>query len=272
MKRIFKYSYIALFALMGLAFNACTDKYDYDPVEEVDNSGAYVLATGKTTLYYNDTEEQTFNIKVCRHDDTEAKTYNLTVNNENVTVAKTVSFAAGETEKELKVVCHLQPGDLNQRIIIGVADGNAYMYGAHSQTYNISCCKTFTATFGSSAFGDDEGNLAQWPVTVYQMGVTTNSATGKKTATYMIDDVYGDDYGVIFTLQENGKAATESQPAWKHQTYGDVYVSGNGTYFEAYNAILFSWSMDVSLGGFGVFSEYLFFPGNYDPFNQQTIE
>lgn len=51
MKTIIKYSHIALLAVIAFAFSACTDEYDYDSVETVNNEGAYILANGKTTLY-----------------------------------------------------------------------------------------------------------------------------------------------------------------------------------------------------------------------------
>lgn len=77
----------------------------------------------------------------------------------------------------------------------------------------------------------------------------------------------------MFTLKDNGKAATEGQPAWTHPNYGDVYVSGNGTYYSSQNCILFLWSHDIpNLGGFGITREYLFFPDGYDPFNQVQTE
>ena len=86
MKTIIKYSHIALLAVIAFAFSACTDEYDYDSVETVNNEGAYILANGKTTLYWNDTEDQAFSVVVARHDDSEAKTYKLTTSDGSVSV------------------------------------------------------------------------------------------------------------------------------------------------------------------------------------------
>nr|WP_301850724.1 hypothetical protein [uncultured Prevotella sp.] len=273
MKTIIKYSHIALLAVIAFAFSACTDEYDYDSVETVNNEGAYILANGKTTLYWNDTEDQAFSVVVARHDDSEAKTYKLTTSDGSVSVPAEVSFEANEKSKVVPVTCHFNVGDIKKKVTIGIADEDAYTYGAHSQTYTISRCKTFEGKFMSEAFGNEDGTPAEYPVTVYECGVTTNEETGKKTAQYLISNVYDFGYDVMFTLKDNGKAATEGQPAWTHPNYGDVYVSGNGTYYSSQNCILFLWSHDIpNLGGFGITREYLFFPDGYDPFNQVQTE
>lgn len=269
MKKIFKYSYIALLALMTFAFSACTDDYDYDAVKTVNNDGAYILANGKTTYYWSDTDAQTLNVIIARHDTTEAKTYKLVTSDSKVSVPAEVSFAANEKAKIVPVTCNFNVGDLNQRVSIGIADEDAYTYGAHSQTYTFNRCKTFEGTFVSTAMGDESGNAAQWPVKVYECGVTKDDQSGKTTAQYLIEDVYGAGLNVMFSLDSKGKATTDSQPAWTHPSYGNIYVSGNGTYYSNYNCIQFLWAHEVpNLGSFGTFAEYLYFPEGYNPITQ----
>lgn len=264
MKKIFKYSYIALLALMTFAFSACTDDYDYDAVKTVNNDGAYILAN-KTTYYWSDTDAQTMNVIIARHDTTEAKTYKLVTSDSKVSVPAEVSFAANEKTKLVPVTCNFNVGDLNKRVVIGIADEDAYTYGAHSQTYTFNRCKTFEGTFVSTVMGDESGNAAQWPVKVYECGVSKDQGT----AQYLIEDVYGAGLNVMFTLNSKGKATTDSQPAWTHPNYGYIYVSGNGTYDSSNNYIKFLWAHDVpGLGSFGTFVESLYFPDGYNPITQ----
>lgn len=73
MNRILKLWQPAMLAAMALAFNACTEEYDYIPETNIDLQGAYIL-TDETTLILGEDDAQQLQFTVARHDSTEAAT------------------------------------------------------------------------------------------------------------------------------------------------------------------------------------------------------
>ena len=41
-------------------------------------------------------------------------------------------------------------------------------------------------------------------------------------------NLYEKGYNIVFKVNEANEVTVESQPAWKHASYGEVFVSGKG--------------------------------------------
>ncbi len=282
MNRILKLWQPAMLAVVALAFNACTEEYDYVPVSDTDFSGAYILAD-ETTLILGEDDAQQLSFTVARHDSTEAATYKLYTTNSNINIPEEVSFAANEGTKHFTIDFDIPVGTIEEEVTIGVEEGQEYMYGAHSQTYTISRCRRIPGQtiMASYFFGDGQGGPGTWLLDIYEYGTLTDEETGAKTARYLLKEPYlvaaqvgqgyGDGYNVIFSLDSEGNASTAEQGLY-YDTYngGEVVVAGSGTYYPQYNAIIFAWSMNIpSLGGgFGAIEHDIYFPAGYNPLPQ----
>lgn len=282
MNRILKLWQPAMLAVFALAFNACTDEYEYTPQPDADYEGAYILAD-ETTLILGEDDAQQLSFTVARHDSTEAATYKLYTTNSSVNVPTEVNFAANEGTKKFTIDFDFPIGTIEENVTIGVEEGDTYMYGAHSQTYTISRCKKIPGqtTMASYFFSDGQGGPGTWLLDIYEYGTLTDEETGVKTARYLLKEPfavmeqvgqgYGTGYNVIFSLDSNGNATTAEQGLY-YDTYngGEVVVSGNGTYYSNYNAIVFIWTLRIpSLGGgFGSIEHDIYFPTGYNPIPQ----
>lgn len=282
MNRILKLWQPAMLAVFALAFNACTDEYEYTPQPDADYEGAYILAD-ETTLILGEDDAQQLSFTVARHDSTEAASYKLYTTNSSVNVPTEVNFAANEGTKKFTIDFDLPIGTIEEGVTIGVEEGDTYMYGAHSQTYTISRCKKIPGqTIMASYFlSDGQGGPGTWLLDIYEYGTLTDEETGVKTARYLLKEPfavmeqvgqgYGTGYNVIFSLDSNGNATTAEQGLY-YDTYngGEVVVSGNGTYYSNNNAIVFIWTLNIpSLGGgFGQIEHDIYFPTGYNPIPQ----
>lgn len=274
MNKILKNSCYAMIALLSTAFTACTDDYDYDPAP-VENDGAYILAD-ETELILGENDQQQLSFTVTRHDKTQAKTYKLYSSDANVPVPSEVSFAEGEEYKTFTVNFNVPVGTIEKQVVIGVEDEDAYIYGAHSQTYTISRCKALPD--GSSIYSDWFGG--KWYIDIYEYGTSTDEETGVKTVKFLVKDPFyvspqvglgnGTGYNFVFTINSKNKAAAAQQSICEYEGGMDITAKGNGTYFPGYNYVQFLWSMDVPDlgGGFGSFTHIIYFPGGYDPLQQ----
>lgn len=276
MKKIFRYSYLALMAILTIAFNACTDEYEYDAEQNPSSAGAYILAS-KTSLVFAEGEAQSLSFIVARHDTVEAASYKLYCTDETVAskIPSEVSFAAGEKAKSFTVDFDLPSGTMNKSFQIGVSDESAYMYGAHSQTYTVSVLKLIKgAQFASGLF--KAGEDYKWDVDVYEYGTDANN-----NKRYLIRNPFniaeeaglghGMGYDVVFTLNAKGEANTDKQAAFDYDAgdvvSGDTYASGSGTYNASTNTVLFLWTLSIGNTGygFGTVQHWLTFPEGYDP-------
>ena len=283
MNRILKLWQPAMLAALALAFNACTEEYDYIPETNIDLQGAYIL-TDETTLILGEDDAQQLQFTVARHDSTEAATYKLYTTNSSINIPTEVSFAANEGTKHFTVDFDFPIGTIEEDVTIGVEENDTYMYGAHSQTYTISRCKKIQGQTMMTTYllGDNAGNPYTGLIDMYEYGTLTDEETGVKTARYLIKEPYliisqagmgiGEGYNIIFSLDSKGKATTAEQPIY-YDTYfvgGDMTVSGNGTYYPQYNAIIFIWAMNIPSagGGIGSIEHDIYFPIGYNPLPQ----
>ncbi|MFQ9462131.1 MAG: hypothetical protein ACLR14_10940 [Phocaeicola vulgatus] len=76
---------------------------------------------------------------------------------------------------------------------------------------------------------------------------------------YKAMNLYEKGYNIVFKVNEANEVTVESQPAWKHASYGEVFVSGKGALEDG--VITVKLSHDVpNVGGFGEFKEILYLP------------
>lgn len=261
MNKIFRKGYTALLAVAVMAsMAACTDEYEYDGVGVVDNHGAY-LSADQTSLFLTEFDEQKLSFTVSRHDTVDAASYRLYTTNDGIDIPSEVSFAAGEKSKKIEVEFNVPVGTIEDSVVIGVQDEDAYMYGAHSLTFVISRCELLTGGMMYSAlFG------GYWPIDIFLYGHTeTTNADGTKSSTsrYMLKDpCYGTEHSdnpaetvdplglgelaqnhnIIFNLSSNGKAVLTSSNqslfycdatvSGNAEAVGDVLISGDGTYYK----------------------------------------
>ena len=104
-----------------MAFNACTEEYDYIPETNIDLQGAYIL-TDETTLILGEDDAQQLQFTVARHDSTEAATYKLYTTNSSINIPTEVSFAANEGTKHFTVDFDFPIGTIEEDVTIGVEE------------------------------------------------------------------------------------------------------------------------------------------------------
>jgi hypothetical protein len=240
MKKLFKFSYIALFAILAVALNACTDDYEYD-APSVNNAGAY-LSASKTTMAFTPDLQQTFTFNVSRHDSTTAQTIKLKSDNAKFTVPAEVAFAAGEKTKTVSVNFDIPTGS-TEKLTVSVDSTDAYIYGAQALTFTIQRFNQLAGLFVSAAMED------QWDVVIYEMG----------NGGYRIVDCYATGKNIDFTIDSKNVVTVKEQAAWTHSKYGVVYVKGSGTYDAKEKKVSMSLEHYVSAGSFGSYDEVLYF-------------
>lgn len=129
MNRIFKYSSVALTAVLALVLGSCTDEYEYTPAPMPDNA-SITLSAEVTSIYFEGAQEdQSFTFNVNRPDSKKenAVTVSLVCDNEKVILPESVSFNAGETTKEVTAKCSLNKGD-KVTVSISAAETDANVY------------------------------------------------------------------------------------------------------------------------------------------------
>lgn len=303
MNRILKHMSVAMLAALALAFNACTDDYEYTPEPDADYSGAYMTAD-QTTLVLSEDDEQQLTFTIHRHDTTEAAVYRLYTDTEGFDIPSEVSFAAGEKSQTITVDFDLPSGTVNQQVVIGIEEDDAYEYGAHSLTFTISRLKKVT---GAQYF--ESGLLfyaATWDANVYESGFTENS-DGTTVATYIVMEPFHDPdvekavgfdesettgYQYSFSISSDGTVELTSYNGLFYisaSLTGDADITGDalpssteGRYYSSPttiasglltldNFVMFSWSIMIGNTGYGFTATSLqgvIFPDGYDPITQ----
>lgn len=257
MNRIFKNGYAVALAALALAFTACTDEYEYDPVSpDTGVDGAYISAD-ETTVIFTEDEQPMLTFTVNRHDTEEAQTYRLYSSDESVQIPTEVSFAAGEQSKVFTVNFTLPAGTIGKEIVIGVKGDDAYIYGTQSLTFNVSVCRRVPGALFYTQFVGDGIHGSMWDAIIYEYGKTTtervdaegNTVTSTKSTFYLKDPynvavtdddgnpLYNEDgtpqtlmgengvgYGLTFTISSSGRAELGENPSL---FYADATVTGD---------------------------------------------
>lgn len=210
MKNLFKYTFATLIGVLAMA--SCTNEYEYEPAP-ADNMGGngYVKASEDgTTFLFTPDDEQNITFVVGRIDSTQAGSVSLTSDNGKVNVPATVSFAAGEGTKTVTATCNIEIGG-NEKATVSVGDSDAFIYAQNAVTFSIQVFPVIEINYVFGLYGTDV-----YPWKVYDMG----------DGNYRLP-AYGYDYDIDFTINGKNQIIVKPQPAWKHQTYGDVWVIGN---------------------------------------------
>ncbi len=178
MKTIFKYAYVALFAVLALV--SCTDEYDYTPADKTNQGGNATIEASTSSYTYLPGETQSVTFTVHRIDSTQAGTVNLTSNSKYFEVAP-VSFAAGEANKTITINGTLPVGQ-SVNLSIAIADSDAFLYGVKEVNFTVSVYKSYDGVITSNIFRN--------PVSCVIYDLTEGD--------FMIPDAYQDGYDVKF--------------------------------------------------------------------------
>lgn len=126
---IFKYGSVILSAVLAFMLVSCTDEYEYTPAS-VPNNACITLSAEQSYFYFEGAEEeQSFTFFVNRPDSLKnnAVTISLVCDNEKVLLPEAVSFAVGETSKEVTATSSLEKGD-KITVVISAAEEDANLY------------------------------------------------------------------------------------------------------------------------------------------------
>lgn len=204
MKTIFKYAYVALFAVLALA--SCTDEFDYTPANPNQLGGNATIEAAKSSYTFLPGQDQAVSFVVNRVDTTQAGTVKLVCDNEYFTV-EPVSFKAGEASKTVTIHGNVPVGK-TAKVAISVADEDAFLYGVKEITFTVSVYKSLAGVLTSNFF-DAPAEVVIYDLTngdfmapgLYQEGYDfkfhidfkTNEVTAKPQYLF----VYSADYGRV---------------------------------------------------------------------------
>ena len=195
-------TYISILALgaLALTFNACTDEPEWEPSPaQTEGIMAYIDIDTPTSYTYLPNDEQAFEITFGRQVSTEAATVHLTTEGDDVfTVPSTVDFAAGESEKTIKVTFDIPTGS-SASIRIALGEGESYLYGISEQTFEVTRDYTW----------EDAGAAVYSDAAIYGGTYEVEIQSAKEQpGLYRIVDVFGDGYNMQFELDENYNAVS----------------------------------------------------------------
>lgn len=148
MKTIFKYAYVALFAVLALA--SCTDEFDYTPANPNQLGGNATIEGTKSSYTFLPGQDQAVSFVVNRVDTTQAGTVNLVCDNEYFSV-QPVSFAAGEASKTVSIHGNVPVGK-TAKVAVSVADEDAFLYGVKVISFTVSVYKSIEGVLTSGFF------------------------------------------------------------------------------------------------------------------------
>lgn len=247
MNKLVKYSLAILCTVFAFGLISCSSDDDYSWAE-VETSGAYFLDTDEDLMFLPGQSQQ-IALTVQRKDSTQAGSVKLTTDNSKFSVPAEVSFAANEKSKVVYVTSDLPSGS-QETVTVSVAESDAYTYGLHTLTFNVTTPLKYTGMFVSNAF---EGS---WEQDIYEIG----------DGSYILPSLYTEGSDITFVVDWSTKKITVSQQAaWVSGSYGQAYVSGSGTYDATTKVATLSLKHFVSDGSFGTFKEYFYFPEDFEP-------
>lgn len=222
------------------------------------------FATGTQSVSFPSTGYEGFDVEVLRAKSSEATTINLSATlvvgdkeqelPASITVPSSVSFAAGEFKTNIHVtVGDITPGQ-NYKVKISLPEEMVTIDQTSDKVITVYRDYTFsslgTGTFKSAAMAEEGEDFTTWEVEVQK---------ADQISWYKAMNLYEKGYNIVFEVNEANEVTVESQPAWKHASYGEVFVSGKGALEDG--VITVKLSHDVpNVGGFGEFKEILYLP------------
>lgn len=256
MKTIFKYAYVALFAVLALA--SCTDEFDYTPANPNQLGGNATIEGTKSSYTFLPGQDQAVSFVVNRVDTTQAGTVNLVCDNEYFSV-QPVSFAAGEASKTVTIHGNVPVGK-SAKVVVSVADEDAFLYGVKVISFTVSVYKSIEGVLTSGFFQNPKAAVI-YDLTngdfmapgLYQGGFDfkfhINFETNEVTAKPQYLFVYDEEHGRVAMMGQG-----EDQIV--HGTYDPETLTAS---FEDTKMAL----PDAGLAFKGAFTEYITF--NEDP-------
>lgn len=253
---------IGIFVATATLFASC----DTDNKGDIYNGTTIgvTFATSTQSVSFPSTGYEGFDVEVFRAKSSEAATIDLSaklvVGKEeqvlpaSITVPSSVSFAAGEFKTNIHVtVGDIIPGQ-NYKVKISLPEETATMDQTSDKVITVYRDYTFsslgTGTFKSAAMAEEGEDFATWEVEVQK---------ADQISWYKAIDLYEEGYNIVFKVNEAHEVTVESQPAWKHASYGEIFVSGKGTLEDG--VIIVKLSHDVpNVGSFGEYKEILYLP------------
>ncbi|MBO4720250.1 MAG: hypothetical protein J5658_10295 [Prevotella sp.] len=215
MKKLFKYTYVALAGMMALALASCVDKYEYDGVGESD-PGAFISADA-TQIKYAADDAQILNFVLQRTNPESAEDIALTCDNSKFQVPSSVNFAAGESKKTVSVPFSIL-GGTTEEVTISVAPQSATVYGVGEMKFTIT--RDFVweylgeGVYTAWLFGES------WPQKVYR---------GEGTQLYKLTSCIAEGYDIEFELTEDGqhlaKPIATQETGYVHPSYGMISLT-----------------------------------------------
>lgn len=253
---------IGMFVVAATFFVSCSTDNEGDIYSGT--TMGVTFATGTQSISFPATGYEGFDIEILRAKSSEAATINLSavlvVDNEeqalpnSIIVPSSVSFVAGEFKTNLHVtVGDITPGK-NYKVKITLPTETATIDQTSNKVVTIYRDYTFsplgTGTFKSAAMADEGQDFATWEVEIQKADQIT---------WYKAMDLYEEGYNIVFKVNDANEVTVESQPAWKHASYGEIYVSGKGTLENG--IITVKLAHDVpDVGSFGEYKEILYLP------------
>lgn len=211
MKTIFKYAYIALFAVLALA--SCTDEYEYTPADSANQGGNATIEATASSFMFLPGETQAVTFIVHRIDSTQAGTVTLNSSSEYFK-AETVSFAAGEANKTVTINGTVPVGK-SETVSISIADDDAFLYGVKEIKIKVSVYKSYTGTISS--------NLYRNPIACEFYDLTGGD--------FLIPNAYEDGYDYKFHIdfKTNEVTAEPQLVCWYNDSYGNLQFNTNAS-------------------------------------------
>ena len=257
MKKIFKYTYVALAGMMVLTLASCVDKYEYDGVGESD-PGAFISAAA-TQIKYAADDAQILTFTLQRTNTEAAEDIALTCDNNKFQVPSLVNFAAGEAKKDVSVPFAIL-GGTTEVVTISVAPQSATVYGVGEMKFTIT--RDFVweylgeGVYTSWLFGES------WPQPVYR---------GEGTHLYKLPGCFAEGYDIEFGLTEDdqhlAKPIATQETGYVDDSYGMISLTnGVGEDGNPYdiaredNIIYLPIKYIVSAGSFGTNSDSIELP------------
>ena len=227
---------IGMFVATATFFVSCNTDNEGDIYNST--TMGVTFATGTQSVSFPSTGYEGFDVEVLRAKSSEATTINLSATlvvgdkeqelPASITVPSSVSFAAGE----FKTNIHVTVGD--------ITPGQNYKVKISLPEEMVTIDQTSDKV-----------------ITVYRDYTFSSLGTGTFKSAAM--NLYEKGYNIVFKVNEANEVTVESQPAWKHASYGEVFVSGKGALEDG--VITVKLSHDVpNVGGFGEFKEILYRP------------
>lgn len=160
MKSLFRYSYLFIIGIsVVLTAASCTDDCERE-ASPVVTEGGYIIS-GQSSYSYVPEDEQSFNITVARADGAGTATVHLSGDNDDFTVPSEVTFAEGETSKDVKITFDIAVGSSAE---VTIRCEEEYVYGITSQTISVNRDYTWESAGKVSMTSGWAGKTAEVPV------------------------------------------------------------------------------------------------------------